>query len=424
MSFARIVMALLGASLPLLAQAQGLPSLTLAAAQKRLLAVAPSLLAAHEAVLAREAKARYKTALPDPTLSFGPQNLDVTEPTLAHDAMSAFVVGISQEFPPFGKREFTRQGLDALVHAARFNLSDAKARLSAALTQDFCAYYYGRQALRTLRHDRILARDIAQSARLNYENGHGTLADLLQARSEVGGVRDTIWQLKARLATTRARLEQLLALRHFRIARRPPKLPKPPPRAALLARIDAIPAFKARAQQVRADRFFLRAAHRDLLPRYAIGASYGFRTAPQYPGGPRSPNQFSVEVSVSLPIFPGARADQKIDRRAADLAAAHDEANGMRLALRDEVQAAYVAYDSTKARLQLLKTRRLPEARAALNAALTDLANGRISLPRTLRYARSVRTLGLTAWELKTQRADAIATLDYLATHAETSHAH
>ena len=424
MSFIRFVTALIGASLPLLAQAQGLPSLTLAAAKARLLMVAPSLLADHERVVAREAKARYKTALPDPTLSFGPQNLDVTEPTLAHDAMSAFVVGISQKFPPFGKRELTRQGLDALAHAARFDLSDAKARLTAVLTQDFCAYYYGRQALHTLRHDHVLSREIAQSARLNYENGRGTLADLLQARSAASGVRDTIWQLKASLATTRATLEQLLALRHIHMARRPPRLPKPPPRAALLAQIEDIPAFKARAQQVRADRFFLRAAHRDLLPSYAIGASYGFRTAPQYPGGPRSPNQFSVEVSVSLPLFPGARADQQIDRRAADLAAAHDQTNGMRLALREQVQAAYVAYDSAEARLRLLKTRRLPEARAALNAALTGLANGRISLPRTLRYARSVRTLELTAWQLKTNRADAIATLDYLATHAETTHAH
>lgn len=422
MSTARFIMALVATSLPLLAQAQ--PPLTLAAAKARLLVVAPSLLAAREGLRARAAEARYKTALPDPTLSFGPQNLDVTEPTLAHDNMSAFVVGISQKFPPFGKLRFARQGLDALVHAARFDLGDAKARLTATLTQNFCAYYYGRQALRTLHNNRILYREIARSARLNYENGHGSLADLLQARSAASGVRDTILQVQAALATTRATLEQLLALRHLHIADTPPRLPSPPAAAVLLAQVEDTPAFKARAEKIRADRFFLHAAHRDLLPQYAIGASYGFRTAPQYPGGPRSPNQFSVEISMSLPLFPGAREDQRINRRAANLAAAHDQEDGTRLALLKAVQAAYVAYDSTNARLQLLKTRRLPEGRAALHAALMAFANGRVSLLHTLRYAGEVRTMELTVWQLKSDRAHAIATLDYLATHAENSHAH
>lgn len=422
MSTTRFIIALAATSFPLFAQAQ--PPLTLAAAKARLLVVAPSLSAAREGVRARAAKARYETALPDPTLSFGPQNLDVTEPTLAHDNMSAFVVGISQKFPPFGKLHFARQGLDALVHAARFDLGDAKARLTATLTQNFCAYYYGRQALRTLHHNRVLYHEIARSARLNYENGHGSLADLLQARAAESGVRDAILQLQATLATTRARLEQLLVLRHFHIASIPPRLRKPPAASALLAQVEDTPAFKARAEKIRADRLFLRAAHRDLLPQYGIGASYGFRTAPQYPGGPRSPNQFSVEISMSLPLFPGAREDQRINRRAANLAAAHDQEDGMRLALLEAVQAAYVAYDSTNARLRLLKTQRLPEARAALHAALMAFANGRVSLLHTLRYADEVRTTELTVWQLKSDRAHAIATLDYLATHAENSHAH
>ncbi len=422
MSATRFIMALVAASFPLLAQAR--PALTLAAAQARLLAVAPSLVAGHERIVARKAKARYKTALPDPTLSFGPQNLDVADPALAHDSMSAFVVGISQRFPPFGKLGLRRQGLKALVHAARFDLGDARARLVAVLTRNFCAYYYGRQALGALRRNRVLYREIAHSARLNYENGHGSLAHLLQARSAVAGVGDAILKLKAILATTKATLQELLILRRVRIAHTPPRLPQPPPPAVLLAHIERVPAFMASTQKVRAARYFLRAARRDLLPHYAIGASYGFRTAPEYPGGPRSPNQFSVEMSVSLPIFPGGRADQRIDRRAADLAIAHDRENATRLALRAAVNAAYAAYKGADARLRLLKTERLPEAQAALNAALMAFANGRVSLLQTLRYAQSVRALELTAWRLRSRRSDAIATLDYLGTDTENAHAH
>lgn len=406
---------------PLAAAAR--PPLTLAAAKARLLAVAPTLLAARAQIVVRAAKARYQTALPDPILSFGPQNLDVTHPTLAHDNMSAFVVSVSQQFPPFGKRALTRQGLNADVRAARLTLDDDRARLIATLTQNFCAYYYGRKALKTLAHNQALYTEIAHSAQLNYENGHGSLADLLQVRYAANGVRDAILRLEGTLAITRATLMQLLAVRHLHIAHTPLHLLRPPSLTVLRAKLGETPALATRAQQVRAARALLRAAHRDRLPTYGIGASYGFRTAPQYAGGPKSPDQFSVEIQLGLPIFPGGRADQRIDRRAANLEIARDRETTARLSLIRTMATANAIRREADLRLQLLQTQRLPEARGALRAALMAFANGRISLPRTLRYAREVRTEELAVWQLHSTRDRALATLDYLATHAETSHA-
>ncbi len=422
MSHFRLLLVLAGVIWPLAAVAQ--VPLTLTAARARLLVVAPALLAARADITARAAQARYQTALPDPTLSFGPQNLDVTHPTLAHDNMSAFVVGLSQHFPPFGKLRLTRLGLDAGVRAARLTLADTRAKLVATLTQNFCAYYYGRQALRTLHRNQALYREIVHSARFRYENGHGTLADLLQARYAASGVRDDIARLTATLAMTHATLMQLLAMQRLRIASARPRLPRPPASAVLLAEIGQTPSLAARAAVIQEKREFLRAAHHDLLPTYAIGASYGFRTAPEYPDGPKSPDQFSVEISMSLPIFPNAREDQRIDRRAADLEVARDQESRARLSLMQAVLAAEAALTDADSRLRLLKTQRLPEARGALHAALIAFANGRISLPRTLRYARDVRNEEVTAWQLRSDRARAIATLDYLGTHTETLYAH
>jgi len=405
-----------------LAVAASLP-MTLSEARARVLVVAPTLAAARAKIRALRAEAHYKTTLPDPILGFGPQNLDSTQPTLSHDNSSSFVVSLNQNFPPFGKLHLARKGLDENVQSARMRLQDERARLIATLTVDFCDYYYGKQALITLRRNRHLAHVIARSALFRYQSGHGTLAGLLQARYAVSGIDDAIARLRGALAVRRATLMQLLSVRHFETATSKPDIPHPPPFVLLLKGLTLTPRFAADEARVRAARAFLRASRRDLAPSFAIGASYGFRTAPSYPGGPKAPNQISAEISMSLPIFPGQREDQRIDRRVARLDGARDQAAALQLSLRQAALAARAALQTADRRLRILSDRRLPEARTAFRAAQAAFASGRMSLVRTLRYARDVRSTQLAAWQLRSERAKALATLNYLGTHAETSYA-
>ncbi|MHB8252679.1 MAG: TolC family protein [Acidiferrobacter sp.] len=407
---------------PLVGHTSTTPLWTLAAAEQRLALVSPQLAAARAHTRSLQEKARYRTQLPDPTLSFGPQNLDVNGPTLAHDSMSAFVVGVSQNFPPWGKLSLLRRGLDADSQAARALRADLEARLLAQLRAHFCAYYDGQQALKALRRDRDLYVTIANAARTSYENGRAPLAEVLRARYAAGGITDQISILRATLTQAKAQLAALLALPSVHIAPIRPRFPRPS-LPGLLQDLRRAPSLNAQDNRIRAARDKLRASRRDLFPSYGIGASYGLRTAPEYPGGPKSPNQFSVEIRVSLPLFPGSRQNARIARREALVERAVAQATDARFQFIAQVHTALGQYKSTRAQLKLLKQVRLPQARAANQSALRAYANGHMDIGTALRYTRSVTHAELSGWTLAAQLAALQARLDYFATRLEHHHA-
>lgn len=396
---------------------------TLIQAEQRLLSSSPTLAIARAQTQADQNKARFESQLPDPTLSFGPNNLDQTDPTLSHDNMSAFVVGLSQQFPPWGKLGLIRRSLNATTTAAHLHQVDIRAQLLAQVRTDFVVYYYSRQALTTLQHNQQLYNDIAQSARTRYQNGQGSLAEVLRARFAASGIPDQISQLKANLAITKARLAALLTVNDLHIAHQKPVLPPAPHRHTLFSRLHAVPAIAVRQALMRAAQDRLRAARRDTLPTYGVGASYAYRTAPEYAGGPKSPNQFSIEIDMSLPLFPGQREDQRIDRRQANLETARAAETVARFTFLREAHEAYADYRAANQQLMWLKQTRLPQAQAANRAALHAFATNRLSLPHTLRYANSVTQEELARWTLAANRGRALAQLLYLATRLENAHA-
>jgi outer membrane protein, heavy metal efflux system len=336
----------------------------------------PMLRAARASATAAGERIGPAGALPDPQLQLGLMNRMASDFWSTMDPMTMNQVQLMQMLPWPGKLGGAKRAARHTAVAASADASEQERMLGAQVRMAYYQTAFADRALDVMGRTRDLLRSFLDVTTTLYAVGSGEQQDVLRAQVEVARMSEEITRMEQERVAMAARLNALLG----RAATSPiPALELPDGASTELPAIDTLvswaltqrPALVAGAERVAAAQASFSAAGRELFPDFTVGIAYQQR--PQFPA------MVSLMVGFSLPIFAGAR--QLPMRR--EMAAMRDMANAELSRLQNETVAQIV---ETRARavqdrhlIRLYRGSVVPQARAAVQAALSSYRVGRVA---------------------------------------------
>lgn len=371
----------------------------------------PMLRAARSSAAAAAERVGPAGALPDPQLQLGLMNRMAAEFGSTMDPMTMDQVQLMQMLPWPGKLGNAKRAARHRAAAAGADAAEQERMLGAQVRMAYFEIAFADRALDVMTRTRDLLRDFTDVAVTMYAVGSGVQQDVLRAQVEVARMSEEITRMGQMRVAAAARLNALLG----REATSPipavvlPELPaaEPPPIDTLIAwALASRPALHAGAERVAAADAALRAARRELFPDFQVGVQYQRR--------PAFPDMVSFMIGINVPIFAGAR--QLPMRR--EMAAMRDMSRAELLNLRNEAIARII---ETRARAvqdrtlgRLYGTSIVPQARAAVQAALASYRVGRVTFLQLVDNQLTVNRYEIETYRLLADYHQAVGELEAL----------
>jgi outer membrane protein TolC len=364
---------------------------------------APAVRAASHRIAAVAERAPQAQALPDPLLSLTYTNESLDQITWGESMDTGATVTWTQEFPGGGKRDAREQ---VALAERRVAVESSSAILATVRARVFMAYVELHRIDRTraiVEGSRPLLETARDAARVRFENGEGTLADVLKAGTALSRLEIEL----AALDGERARAEADLggALGRTGPASFPPALDAPvelpwDPAAAEAGALENAPELRRLAAEAGRETSRIEAARRELKPDWMGSAAYTER-------GPLESMVMGM-VGVRLPLWRDRKQARAIAEAERELDAVAADTDGARAALVAEVRTVSARIDEAGRRTTLLEQAIVPQRRAALDAVLAAYRNGRADFPSVV---EEIDGLIAEAIEIETQRGARLAAL-------------
>jgi outer membrane protein TolC len=313
-------------------------------------------------------------ALPDPQLAFGLVNRML--PNFgAGEPMTMNEVRLTQMLPWPGKLGFSKRRAGHLARAGALGAVDAEVQLVSRVKAVYAELAYMDRAIAIMDRTRGLLRDFFQVSQTMYAVGEGLQQDVLQAQVAVARMTEDIVVMEQERVAMAARLNALMG----REASAPvgglesaPPGPPLPGIDSLMARAAAgRPALRAAYERVQAADAGYRAARRELYPDFMVQLAFGQR--------PQFDDMATVMVGITIPLWAGAR--QLPMRREMAAMRAGEEAMARDLYNETFAELTEMGAEAERARslTALYESSILPQARAAVEAALSAYRVGRVN---------------------------------------------
>lgn len=375
----------------------GTDTLRLATVVRLALDSNPMLRAVRAGAIAAGERVGPAGALPDPQLQFALMNREAGDFGSTMDPMTMNQLQLTQMLPWPGKLGGARRAAEHGAAAAAADAAEQERMLAAQVRMAYLETAYADRAVEVMDRTRGLLRDLLDVSTAMYAVGSAAQQDVLRAQVEVARMGEEITRMGQMRVAAAARLNALLG----REAPSPiPALELPDWQVGELPVVDTLvawalagrPALVARTERVAAAEASFGAARRELYPDFELGVAYQRR--------PLYPDMVSLMVGVNVPLFAGAR--QLPLRREA--AAMRDMAGAELADLRSETVAQIVELRARAVRDrnlgQLYRGTILPQAQAAVAAALAAYRVGRIPFMQLVDNQMTVNTYEIEAYRL------------------------
>lgn len=375
----------------------------------------PRLQAAQAQARAVQARVSTATRPPDPRIQLGWMNREL--PSLAPmDPLGMTQLQVMQMLPTAGKLGLATRAARTRATSATLRARDVFWEIRTAVAMAFYELYRVERAASIAHDTRRLMEDVASVADAMYRVGEAPQADVLKARVEIARMTEELMTMQAMRRVALARLGGLLD-QPF-----PPSTP-----AALLPAFPAdLPALDELERTALGGRPMLLAgeadvvaatvertlAQREMVPDLEIGLQYGQRAGAM---GPE--RMVSLMLGASVPVFARRRqlpmrleADAMRAMAAADLAA-------MQADTRARIGTAHAEWQRARNLQALYRTTTLPQARAAVDAALASYRVGGVNLMTVLDSRATVNRYEQELAALAAMEGIALAELEMLIGH-------
>lgn len=388
------------------------PGLTFGELLLRLEQRSPRVAAARALADAARARVPASRRPPDPQLQFGLMNYEV--PRLAPMAAIGMTqLQVMQMLPIAGKLSLSGRIADAQAEGAGARALEVRWEQRARLAMAFFDLYQADRALLVARETRQLVEDIATTAQTMYAVGDGQQADVLRARVEVARMNEEIVRMATMRTAMGARLGGVLG-EPVDTSRLSPVLPAFP---STIPSLDALQAeAEANRPMLRAGEADLRAAHtterlarREIWPDLQVGVQYGQR------GGAMGTERMgSLMVGAAIPVFARDRQLQMRAEAGAMRAMAQSDLAAMRADTRARVAELHADFMRALNLRALYRTAVLPQAEAAVTAALASYRVGSVNLMTLLDNQMTVNRYRQELFLLDAELGKALAELEML----------
>jgi len=348
-------------------------------------------------------------ALPDPQLSFGLMNRPLWG-FGTDQPMTMNQVQLAQRLPWPGKLGFGQERAEHLARASALDAVDAEVRLVSRAKTAYHQLAYMDRAIAIMERTRDLLRDFFQVSQQMYAVGEGLQQDVLQAQVAVARMTEDLVVMQQNRVATAARLNALMgrgAADTVGVLESPEPGPALPAVDSLMARAAAArPALQAAYERVQAADAGYRAARRQLYPDFMVSVAWGQR--------PQFDDMATLMVGITLPIWAGAR--QLPMRREMEAMRASEDAMARDLYNETFAELTEARADADRARqlANLYETSILPQARAAVEAALSAYRVGRVNYMTLVESEMTVNRYEIELVRLGAQYQQAAARIEAL----------
>lgn len=335
---------------------------------------APTLSARQSQAEAAREEAGRASALPDPQLILGLKDLPVDTADAFNPGVDSFTMktfGLKQEIPARAKRRARQAVADRSIDQAEALTAAEQVTVRQSVAQAWVALWAAEReldALQSLREQSALAIRIAKA---QLRSGAGTAVNTMATQNAALQLDNRIDAATASVDAARDSLARWLGVapEGLAIAGDPPDFTVlPTSEAGLLASVDRqgpLLPWQAREAVAAAE---VDLASADKRPDWSIGVSYGQRD--------RYSELLSVEVGISLPLFPRNRQDRGVSARRADLDAVIASHEDARRAQIEAIRRALAQWNGLKRQVARKEQEMLPLARDRAQVAVASYGGG------------------------------------------------
>jgi outer membrane protein, heavy metal efflux system len=347
--------------------------ITLDEAVHRAVQRAPTIDARRSQIEAAKQESYRATALPDPMLTVGIDNLPVTGPD-AFDTTADFMtmkkIGLIQEIPARAKREARGTLAARLIDEATAQAEVERRAVQRTAADAWIELWTKQRELAALSSSREQAALAARIARGRVAGGADTAADALATEAVVLEIDNRIAAAEAALTMAQASLQRWLGDGEVTAATASPGFDRVPyAEAQVLTMLDQLPALRPVAAQLETAAAEVDLARSERRPDWSVAASYGQRS-----GG--RDDMLMIEVGIGLPLFRRNRQDRGISAREADYQAALYTREHLRRQQTAQVRSAFAQWQGLQRQVTLNEGTLLPLARDRSATALASYRGG------------------------------------------------
>jgi len=369
----------------------------------------PGLIAARLRADAASERIAPAGALPDPQLTLGLMNRPIGS-FGTDEPMTMNQVQVTQMFPWPGKLGWSRERVRHLALAESHSALETEAVLVSRVRTVYYELAAMDRSIAIMEQTRELLRDFFQVSQAMYSVGEGLQQDVLQAQVAVARMTEDITVMVQRRVAMAARLNALLGRGPEtpvgRLALPPVGVALPPVDSLMTVATGARPALLAAAERTRAAQAGYQAARKELFPDLMVGLAYGQR--------PQFDDMGSLMVGVSIPLWSGAKQipmrREMAAMQAMESAMAQDLYNDTFAELTD----ARAEAEQARELGQLYATAVLPQARAAVESALSAYRVGRVDYMTLVENEMTVNRYEIELVRIAAQYHQAVSRIDAL----------
>jgi outer membrane protein TolC len=391
------------------AQADELPSLSLAEAIRLASDQSPQMAAQRSAIVAAEQLTVSARQLPDPKAILGVDNLPVTTSdawSLTSDFMTMRKIGVMQDFPGAGKRELKGKLAERVTAREQAMLVDVQAALRRDVASAWVDRYFAERMEAVVDQQIAEAQLQIDAMRAGLKTGKTQPADLLAVQLSQQTLLDKRADFEKQAARAKAMLSRWLGaaasrpLAPFQLAVVPSE------QGTLADHIAHHPHVQALERQVDVAQSEAALAKAAANPDWSLEFAYQQR-------GPTFSNMISVQVSIDLPLFQNKRQNREFAAKLALVEQARDlKEDAIRQHLA-EAQAASADWDAATSRLKRFDESLLPLSKQRAEAALAAYRGGRGDLTPVLQARRDELDIKLQQLQLTGDQGRAYVQLLY-----------
>ena len=309
-------------------------------------------------------------ALDDPMLMLKIQNGIVTDPfNFRKDPMTQKVIGLSQQFPFWGKRQIKAEIAAKDAESYRWQVEERKLELVRMVKETYYQIYFTDKSLAIVDKNIGILGDFISLTEIKYSVGQGVQQDIFKAQVERSKLLDLKISLEQERKSLAAALNALLfrapEARVGRIADfelEPLRLSAGELRATAWEKRPAVKSLQAQIEKGEAGH---RLAKKEFYPDFNLSLEYMQRDPT---AGDQGLDMYSLGVTFNLPVQ-RQRRHAMLAESESETRMAADELNGLRNSIDAGISDLLAKLERRDKLVSLYKTGIIPQAEHSLESA-------------------------------------------------------
>lgn len=356
--------------------------------------------------------------LPDPMLMLGVMNLPAGSYSFTEDAMSAKTIGITQEFPFFGKLSTQAKVENADVEIMKYEILDEENELRNTVIQNYNELRYIRKSFQLTQENIELLKSISEIVKTKYTVSAANQQELFKLELEISSMTAELIELRGEEEATLAILNSLL-LREKDFAIVTNDFPEITfsavnPVSLFNDAVEQRPILKNIISAKEKEEIKKSLAQYDFYPNFSFSFQFGYREDLVSDHAEFTDHLVSYTLGISLPLNYGGKISAKVEENET-MKIFYDEQYQTALQkIKSDIGTSTAKLKSLEERIKLFSDYSLLQAEENLSSSLVAYQVGKLDFIYLIDAQQILLKLQNQIFKLKTDYLNELAELEFI----------